>query len=328
MKTKVLLFAFLMLSNFAFAQISEITKINSLLDTETYYEIRLNYDITVVLSDSVRQKFLATLRGEVPQHLADSILYIYQQEKDELWDFCKNRCRGDSICAEEMFNNLLQDRYNHKRRRLYDSYQINRTVILAAGSWNIREAIPILENAIGNERYGQRSILMALTKLGNDSIKQSLIERYTLSYILQTTELDTINDNHFYGQNNLTSRLFDEGMQVAMYLKNKDIILNLLDLIYIRGRDDVQGFETPLYTVVWFVWNLSSFHFHNFPNYEILYEISDDYIFAIRNLERRRRNRNEDRELERLLSTEHRTKVKNQIQDWIIENVNFTEDEQ
>jgi hypothetical protein len=323
MKTKVLLFTFLMLNNFAFAQISEITKINNLLDTETYYDIRLNYNITVVLPDSVRQKFLATLRGEVLQYLADSILYISQQEKDELWDFCKNRCRGDSICAEEMFNNLLQDRYNHKHRRLYDSYQVNRTVILAAGSWNIREAIPILENAIGNEKYGQQSILMALARLGNDSIKQSLIERYTLSYILQTTELDTINDNHFYGKNNLTLRLFDEGMQVAMYLRNRDIILNLLDLIYIRGRDDVQGFDTPPRIVMQFLWSLSMSHLVLFPNREVLLEIIDDYRNAIRVLDNKRRNRNEERELERLLSTEHRTKIKNQIRDWIIENVSF-----
>jgi hypothetical protein len=163
---------------------------------------------------------------------------------------------------------------------------------------------------------------MALAKLGNDSIKQALIERYTLSYILQTTELNTINDNHFYGGSNLTTRLFSEGMQVAMYLKNKDIMFNLLDLIYIRGRNQETDFGTYP-TVVWLLSNLSMFHFQNYPNIEVLWEISDAYILAIEDLERKRRNRREQAELDRLLSTERRTKVKNQIQDWIIENVNF-----
>ena len=303
-----------------------VEKLNHLLDTEPFFGFQVDYNANLILPDSVKQKFLIALSGRLTPHLQDNLFAFPPDERERLLALAKERCDdGDYDCVEKTFQEIIADiieRNNH----FFSTQPISNHLVLAAGSWNIREAMPILENAIGNERYGQRSIQMALARLGNDSIKQTLIERYTLSYVLRTTELDTINDNRSFQKNNFTGRFFNEGMQVAMNLRNKDIILNLLDLIYIRGRDEVQGAETPPRIVVEFVWSFGmSHHFFHFPNREALLEISNDYVFSILDLDSRRRNRAEQRELERLLSTEHRTKVKNQIRDWIIENVCFEE---
>ena len=306
-----------------------VEELNHLLDTQPFFGFRIDYNANLTLPDSVKQKFLTALSGRLTPHLQDSLFTFPPDEQERLLALAKERCDDDDYaCVEKTFQEIIAD-VTERNNRFFANRPVSGQLVLAAGSWNVREAIPILENAIENERYGQRVIRMALARLGNDSIKQVLIERYTLSYVLKTTELDTINDNNSFRKNNFTDRFLDEGMHTAMYLRNRDIMLNLLDLIYIRGRDEVQGFGTPPRIIEMFLWNLSmSHHFFHFQNREVLWEIVDNYANAIRELDRqqrnrRRPNRQDQMELDRLLSTEKRTEVKNQIRDWIIENVNF-----
>ena len=304
-----------------------VEELNHLLDTQPFFGFRVDYNANLTLPDSVKQKFLIALSGRLTPHLQDSLFTFPPAERERLLALAKERCNGDDACIEKTFQEIIAG-ITERRNHFFENEPISGQLVLASGSWNIREAIPILENAIGNDRYGQRVILMALARLGNDSIKQALIDKYTLSYVLRTTELDTINDNNSFQKNNFTGRFFDEGMHTAMYLRNRDIMLNLLDLIYLRGRDEVQGAGTPR-ILEQFLWSLSMpRHFFHFPNREALQDITNDYLFAIWELDRRQRNRRQPNrrdqmELDRLLSTEHRTKVKNQIRDWIIENVNF-----
>ena len=321
---KIITFVFsvLLFCNSLSAQIT-VEELNSLLDTRPYFGFRVDYNSNLTLPDSVKQKFLTALSGKLTPYLQDSLFTFEPWQEAAFLEQGRQECKGDSSCIEQTYQRIIADVMENKTH-FYLSQPISGQLVLAAGSWNIREAIPILENAIGNERYEERAILMALAKLGNDSIKQALMEKYTLSYILQTTELDTINDYHFYGSENLTTKLLNEGINVAMYFEDKDIILNLMDFIHIKGRDAVNNFGTS-YTVSWFVFCLNMYYFHNYPNREVLNKICFDYTSAIWVLEDKRRNRREQRELDRLLSTEYRTEIKNQIRDWIIENVNFDE---
>jgi len=317
---------FLLTSLNAFSQANEVDRVNHLLETETFFNIRLDYQANLTLPDSVVEKFLATLRGEVPQRIADSILFVSEQNRKRMWDFAKNECRGDSICAIELYERLLQEELGRRHEHLFNRFQINRTVVLAAGSWNIREAIPILENAIGNGRYDQQAVLMALARLGNDSIKQIFMDRYTLSYVLKNTQADTINDDALIHRLPIKPWSVTEAIQTAMYLQSKEMLLNILDLIYIRGLSEfcIGSDCSNVPRVSLFVWNFALHNgFSRLPNRNALIEIASAYVFAIWELPDRRLNRRERQELDRLLSTEHRTKVKNQIRDWIIENVNF-----
>ena len=317
---------FLLTSLNAFSQANEVDRVNHLLETETFFNIRLDYQTNLTLPDSVVEKFLATLRGEVPQRIADSILFVSEQNRERMWDFAKNECRGDSICAIELYERLLQEELGRRHEHLFNRFQINRTVVLAAGSWNIREAIPILENAIGDRRYNQRAISMALARLGNDSIKQFFVERYTLSYVLENTQVDTVNDNALIHRLSVEPWSTAEAMQIAMYLQSKEMLLNILELMYVRGLAEL-CIGSDCSDLPWVSLFVRDFGLHNgfrrFPNRRTLIEISDRYAFAIWELSGRRLSRQEQQELNRLLSTEHRTKVKNQIRDWIIENVNF-----
>jgi hypothetical protein len=310
--------------NFGFSQIDEIAKVNHLLETTTYYDIKLDYKNTLMLPDSVKQKFISTLTGKVPQSVADSVLSISQQYKESIWKNSKNKCKGDSACMEKLYREEYQKEYDYKSKRLYDYYKVSKTLVLAAGSWNIREAIPILEQGIGDTKYDQTAVLMALAKLGNDSIKQLVVDKYTLPHILATTKLDTINDNEFTkGEVKCTDVLY-HGIEVATYLQNQEILLNLTDLIYIRGKDDMNiGIS---YTVAWFISLFEDYnykYFHELPKYSELEKICNDYTSSIWNYADRNLNKKEKQELQKLLSTAYRSEIRAQLREWIINNVNF-----
>jgi len=304
------------------AQIT-VEELNHRLDTEPFFGFRVDYMSNLTLPDSVKEKFLTALSGNFTPRLRERMLIFEPWQKESFLEQSKLRCNGDSICIEQTFREIIAN-VMEANYRSYMNRPISGQLVLAAGSWNIKEAIPILENAMGNRRYGQRTVQMALVKLGNDSIKQLLLERYTLSYVLQTTPLDTINDNVRTRANTWTTR---EAIHTAMYLQSKEILLNILDLIYIRGLTMFCFGGSCSYVPIISLFILDfgdSFCFRKFSNVEKLREIYEDYAFAIWRLEEnKRRNRREQRELDRLLSTEYRTMIKNQIRDWIIENVNF-----
>ncbi len=303
-----------------------IEDVNYMLDTQPYFSITIDYKSNFLLSDSVKQKLLTALNGKLTQRLHDSLLSITSSQKASFLEQSKLLCKEDTICIEQTYQRIIAEAIE-SNISFYDNQSISNHLVLAVGNWNIKEAIPILENAIENERYEQHSVLMALAKLGNDSIKQTLMEKYTLSYILQNTEYDTLNDNVILYDLPIQENAWRtiDGIKTAIYLENKEMLLNILELIYIRGisghciNDKCRNFPNVFY----FVDEFNDYTFRDFPNYETLNKICEDYRSSIRPLSNKKLNKKEQQELEQLLSTEYRTKIKEQIQKWIIENVNF-----
>jgi len=301
------------------AQMS-IEEIDYQLETRPYFELEFDYNVNFTLPDKIQEKFSKALNREIPERVLDSILAFSSQQKERILQTFIKKCEEDSTCIQEQYQEYVKE-YRDRHTKMFAMDIMPTKIILASGNWQVKKAIPILKKAIGNDKYDQTSVLMALAKLGDDSINQMLFEKYTLRQIIQTTELDTINDNYFYGSGSLATNLFSEGINVAMYLENKDMILNLLDLIYIKGRNDMNiGIS---YTVAWFINHLSIFHFQNYPNVEVLNTICDEYLYAIWDLEKRKRTQKEQNELDNLLSKKYRTKIKEQLQKWVTENVNF-----
>jgi uncharacterized protein len=251
---------------------------------------------------------------------------IIDRQKDDFLKRAKRECGKDSACIEQTYQRIIAD--ITKGENLYYATQpISGELVLAAGSWNIKEAIPLLENALGNNRYNQSNVLMALARLGNDSIQKVLIEKYTLSYVLENSQLDTINDKaliYTYDLKNIwTAR---EGIEVAMYLRSKEILLNVLDLIYIKGiSESCIGSDCFNYPDVSFFIDDYCYYkyFNSFDSFDTLRKICKDYRANIWRLYRDKQDVELQQELEVLLSTEYRTKLRNQIREWIIENVNF-----
>jgi hypothetical protein len=321
---------------------TSIEEVNSSLDTHPYFSIRLGYESDIVLPDSTKTKIIKALNRELPQHFADSVFTLSEVVLKNIEEYAWQECKTDTVCFEKTYAERCAVNIEFEKRNYSDRcYNIN--LILACGNWNVKEAIPYLEKELQDPKckYLQVEIEMALAKL-NDSIKQLLIEKYTLPYVMQTTQLDTINDEYpyyesfyrvpiptdttsrfpydFISDNYKTIDILREGIMVAKYLKNRETILNLLDLIYIRGRDDDNiGIS---YTVSYFISDFDD-NFRGFPNYNELKEICYDYASAIWRLDHKKRNKKEQKELKMLLSTEYRRKIKSQIREWIIENVSF-----
>jgi hypothetical protein len=305
------------------AQMS-IEEINYRLDTRPYFNLGLPYDTIISLPDSIQEKFARSLNREVSEQVLDSLVSPTDQQKERLLQNLKQECKEDTLCIQQRYQSYIKER-KENHREMYANDIMPTKMILRAANWNVKKAIPVLEKSIGNEKYNQHSVLMALAKLGNDSIKQVLMERYTLSYLLQNTQLDTISDETpIYGLKWAWSTR--GGIETAMYLKNKEMLLNIIDLIYIRGISrfsiGLDDFYSP--NVSFFVDAFDDYnYFHNFPNYEALSTICNDYSSAIWRLSDRKLNKKEKQELQTLLSTEYRSKIREQLREWIIENVNF-----
>jgi hypothetical protein len=307
------------------AQTTAIEDINHRLSTLPYFELGLDYDAKIILPDSIKEKMVKALKRELPKQFVDSVFFFSEQDIEQIKKMAWQRCKNDTVCFKEEYEYISNSMIEYSKENYYNRC-FSRSLILACGNWKITEAMPYLEKELRNItcKYLLLDIKLALAKL-NDSIKQSLMEKYTLSYMLKNSQLDTINDNALIYELEwpwYTS----EGMETAMYLKNKEMLLNILDLIYIKGISvfsiGLDDFYSPY--VSFFVDEYSDYnYFHNFPNYNVLKKICNDYCSAIWNLSDKKLNKKEKKELEKLLSTEYRKKIKEQLQDWIIENVNF-----
>ncbi|MDR0700388.1 MAG: hypothetical protein LBG28_14410 [Tannerella sp.] len=324
-KIITLIFSILLLNNSTFAQ-KTIEEVNYLLDTQPYFGFRIDYKSNFVLPDSVKQKLLIALNGRLTLHLQDSLLTLTSAQKEMFLEQSKQKCKEDSICMDQTYRDIVEE-VNRQNNHFFTSQPVSGELVLAAGNWNIKEAIPLLENAIENKRYSQISVLMALAKLGNDSIKQILMEKYTLSHVLKTTLLDTVNNKvHIYDELKQAWTL-REGIETAMYLKSKEMLLNILDLMYIKGITGISIGPDNIHIpyVANILWNIEMYnYFRMFPNYDVFENICMDYADTIWDLSiKDRLDKKEEKKLEMLLSTEYRTMIRNEMRKWVIENVNF-----
>jgi uncharacterized protein len=254
----------------------------------------------------------------------DSLLAFTPKQKEARIKQIARHCKNDTFCIQQQYEEHIRD-YRERYMKMYANGIMPTKLIRAAGDWQIKKAIPILKNVIGDENYDQSTVLMVLAKLGEDSIKNELINRYTLNYILENTALDTINNNNIYTSDMLQKECnIYTAIETAVYLESKEMLFNILDLIYIRGKlkfcIGLDCEDIPL--VYYFITNMSPHYLRKFPNYNKLSDICYNYEQEISSFYNAK-SKKEKKELERLLSTAYRTKIKEQIKQWIIENVNF-----
>jgi hypothetical protein len=308
-----------------FAQ-TTIEEISYRLDSQPYYDIWLDYNRKIIIPDSIKLKMLSALKRELPKHFADSVFELQDVVLENITKSAWQKCENDTVCFDEEYRKAYENTLQSRKKFYYNKCYSN-SLILACGSWDIKESIPYLEKELKREyciKFGDSIYIeMALASL-NDSIKQVLIDRYTLSNVLENSQLDTIDNNApIYKFKYPWS--YDVGLKTAIYLKNKDMILNILDLIYIKGigvfRIGSDDYYNP--RVSYFVQGFCEFEdFRNFFNYKEFEQQCMNYVYAIWTLsEKTQLNEKEKKELERLLSTEYRTIIRNQMRDWLIENV-------
>jgi len=302
-----------------------LEEVNRRLDTYPYFDLGLDYKTEIVLPDSVKLKMLSALRRELPQHFADSVFSLPEIVLENIEKTAWQKCKKDTVCFEQEYENMFNTTITSRKKYYYNECY-SRSLILASGSWGIKEAIPYLEKELQEKKceYMHIELEMALAKL-NDSIKQVLMDRYTLTNVLESSQLDTI-DNNAPIYNLEYPWSYYDGLKTAVYFKSKEMILNILDLIYIKGIEmgSIGGDEYYIPAVSSFLDGFQySGYFYNVPNHDVLWKICDDYRFALGSYEDKKPTKKEIKRMGKLLSTEYRTQIRNQIRDWIIENVNF-----
>jgi hypothetical protein len=306
-----------------------VENVNHLLDKHPYFNLALEYDSNITLPDSIQIKMINSLKRVLPQQYADSVFSLSETVLKNIEEYALRECKNDTVCFEKIYAERYDMNIQNKKVYYYNQCY-SRSLILACGNWNVQEAISYLKEELENEKCENRRITieMVLAKL-DDYYKQILMERYTLSHVLKNSQLDTINDkDRIYEHNSDDLWKVSEGIEVAIYLKSKEMLLNILDLIYIRGISQFcighDCSDIPYVSLFVDYFHFNNYNvFHKYPNYEKFHNICDSYGSTVWRLYDRRRNRMEQKKLDILLSTEYRTKIKEQLREWIIENVNF-----
>ena len=313
-----------------------IDEINSALDNIIYSHLNFyDYKTPIQLPDSTKQKVVNILNGYLPPHVIKKYTLINDDVViKNIERIAKGICGTDSLCNVLAKDSIIKHRAESQLFSLRQ-YMFPANFILAIGFWDVQEVEPILlKNINNNKKYPKRATLLALAKLGNDSIRKVVNEMYTVDYVVNNTDFKKGNPDLEY-KNDYAGAEISHQIQyfydAGMYLKDKDILLNIIDLLDIQGKkhttvtaydsqknvylsEDVSPIEESM--LMWLGLRfMSKENIENGKYYEFE-SIIDDYLHSI--------DKNKKTEkIKEILSKENKEIIKKQLKDWIIENVSF-----
>lgn len=154
------------------------------------------------------------------------------------------------------------------------------------------------------------------------------MNKYTLQYVTNNTELKTNNPELIY---NYPPDVRFNFFKAGMYLKNKQILLNMVDLIDIQGKvyapvniidpqgkvsvlEEYQPIEMNI--MMWFTAPFMTKENIDNGTYKELDSITTNFFNQID-------DNYKSTKIKTILSPENKAKVKNQIKEWINKNVKF-----
>ncbi len=307
----------------------QIKSINYYLDNVPYYLLRnFDYQTPVILPDSIKEKVVSVLNGYIPPQKIKEVTYISDDVLKRIKKRCKEICKNDSMCFIKAKDSIISGITN-KALFILNNQLFPESFILAVGAWNVKDAEPVLLKNINNPKYPKEETLLALARLGNDSIKKIIMNKYTLQYVINNTEFKTNNPELIY-TGSISDFMYDF-FKAGMYLKNKQILLNTVDLLDIQGKVRVSANiinpqkeitvsekyqPIEMNTIMWLPACFMTKENLQDGTYKELEEITDKFFNQI--------NKNyKSAEIKNTLSFENKTKIKNQIKEWISKNVKF-----
>ncbi|GAB6013491.1 hypothetical protein [Viscerimonas tarda] len=315
MKTTFLTIVYLLISTSLFTQTTkdeQIKKINIEFDNKPYWEIKLDYNQKIDISDSLKIKVLKALNQEIPIQLQYEIVHKNNfQQSDSI--FCIHSGYGCNDKIGQCIDSLLQKRL--EKLSVYKK-NISRSLILATGTWGIEEAIPILLKHKGEENYPYPEVEMALAKLGVDSCKKELLEQCTLEYVLSITQFSTTNKDkeYFFMDDNLlfsSGEYMDRFYYIGNYIKDINPLINMIDLLDIEGRLPFQD-RDYLYMDASMLSDLHSL-FKDNPRYSEWAGLVNKFI----------KEAHLDTSKRRFFMPDQKVVIKKELKQWIISNVDF-----
>jgi len=326
MKTVKLIMIIIACAYFNTVTAQSIDEINSALDNIIYSRLNFyDYKTPIQLPDSTKQKVINILNGYLPPHEIREYTTFDDIVIKNIEKITKNICGTDSLCNVLAKDSIMKHSIESQLFNLRQ-YMFPANFILAIGFWNVQEAEPILLANINNDKkYPKRETLLALAKLGNDSIRKIVNEMYTVDYVVNNTVLKKDNPDLEYKSipaKDLISNQISNFYNAGVYLKDKNILLNIIDLLDIQGKmhswlglyEHVAPIEESL--LMWLgprfmtKENLENGKYYEFES------IIDNYSNSIdkyKNTEK----------IKEILSKENKEVIKKQLKNWIIENVNF-----
>lgn len=296
-------------------QFEKIKLINYYLDSVSYDKLtKFDIETPVNLPDSTKVKVVAVLNGYIPPQEIKKVTSVSNTVMKIIDKDCRSICGNDSSCFAEAKDSIL-NKMTNRALDILNSKLFPENFILAIGFWNVKEAEPILLKNIYNPRYPKEETLLALSKLGNDSIKKIIMNKYTLQYVTNKTELK-INDPELIYQQ--TPDVVNDFFKTGMYLKNKQILFNMVDLLDVQGKAYFFEELVPIELIItmWLGKCFIKKEYLENGTFEQLELITDSFFNQID-------NNYKSKKIENILSPENKALVKNQIKEWINKNVEF-----
>lgn len=297
-------------------QPKSIELINFYLDSVSYdYLYTFDYENPIVLPDSIKDKVLAVLNGYIPPQKIKEESYIPDDVMKIIDNECEGICENDSLCFTRAKDSIINNMNNRTMQILHDK-AFPENFLLAIGAWDVTEAVPILLKNLDNPIYPKEETLLALARLGNDSIMESILNKYTLEYVINNSEFKVNNPELIYHSND--RELIHDFFRAGMYIKRKNILLNMVDLIDIQGKTYFYEDLVPIEMTVTMWLSLLFINKEYVENgaFEELESITNRFYYSIS-------NNLSTPKINEILSTENKKLVKQEIKLWITKNVEF-----
>lgn len=293
------------------AYTQKLSKLERMLDSVPYYNlIDVDYTMDLQVSDTIKRKVVSILNGYLPHQVIQEATGIPEQVAQNIRSKALSIVGEDSIRYIQTIDSLTEI-YRNKNLEIHRNRAYSENFILAIGSWGIREAKSILLTNLNNPRFPKIPTLLTLSKLGESKVQDTLMQ---ILKVRDTTFVEIMPRGYISKQKELL-------LKSGMYLKNKELISMIVDLLNVKGNTVLFDKETPVPSELLTMLELSLCFMERkyIENGAILEweKITDQFFDAINE------SRSDPKRLDLILSDTNKVRVKEQMRAWIEKYVTF-----
>lgn len=281
-----------------------------MLDSTLYSQINIKeYGQHFNLPDSIQKKVIRVLKGYIPEYIVRRVSSLDSATLERIELNALLLYQGDSVYLRQKRDSLISEDIQNKIEAFKEE-PFHESFILAIGSWNLKDAEEILLENLNNPIYPKLATLLALVKLGN-SISRDTLD--TMLYVEDKRELDPIEREEYI------SKLYNDLLLSAVYLKDKNLLMRILDMIDIGGEvwifDELYPAERSIMSLLYTSSLSFSTHFDG---------ASGEWDTLVGDYSRQISiNKTNPRKLRKILSFENKRRIKGQLKGWIDKYFSF-----
>jgi hypothetical protein len=241
--------------------------INAQLDSIAYYDLDFNYNKSVILPDSIKDKMAKALGRQLPLQLIKTMKKEIESDITllEYYHNKANKIKQHDTLRDlnTIYDSLIQIRISKTKSHLITHNCIPNSLVLACGNWGVTQALPLLRKYLSDSTIcvSHYHILAAMAKLGDKWAYKELLKRSNIEHLVKLRLVDTLNWNSKYEDFSKILQLLTDINDMAYYLKSKELLLCTPDFLKIKGRNLVQFSNDQFYrlTIISICTELNSF---------------------------------------------------------------------